>query len=469
MSTILYDGRPAAQNPGKNTSSQICDKKVSCANAMNDDLATLKNEMKQLRKEMAMVYWFVAILVIITAVLVASMAFTRLPFTNTYESPKNCLATGRGLEMTVVGERANAVLHTVESADVSGSIQMETVACELVSESSGTKVDCNVRKVMENQYEVSYQATSRGRHQLHIKVEGEHIKGSPFPVTVKLPVQKLGTPIKAIRGLNWPWGVAVNKRGEILVAEIYMHRISVFSPTGVKLRSFGSEGSGPGQFKQPCSVIVDDDGNILVVDAGNRRIEKFTSDYKHIASASVESQGLQYSHQIAVTISTPFTRKIAISDSSNNHVQIFNPDLTFNSSIHYEGESLKDIAFDSAGNMYMADSKDNCIRVFNPKYNYTNMRQFGKRDKNYRELLDGPICIYIDSDNIVYVTEENSHRISLFTLEGEFLTSFGSKGDGPGQFNRPYSITMDKQGMIYVVDRDNARIQVFAKPIKTQY
>jgi gas vesicle protein len=58
------DGRPAAQNPGNNTSSQISDTKLSCAqctNAMNTELATLKKEMKQLKKQVT--YFFLATLV----------------------------------------------------------------------------------------------------------------------------------------------------------------------------------------------------------------------------------------------------------------------------------------------------------------------------------------------------------------------------------------------------------------------
>ena len=97
MSTILSDGRPAAQNPGNN--GQIYDIKLSCAqctNAINNELATLKNEIKKLRKQI--VYWFFATVVIITAVLVASMSFPRLSFTcaNTYVSPKYYFAQGRG-------------------------------------------------------------------------------------------------------------------------------------------------------------------------------------------------------------------------------------------------------------------------------------------------------------------------------------------------------------------------------------
>ena len=77
MSTILSDGRSTAQNPGNN--GQICDTKLTgaqCNNEMNDELATLKNEIKQLRKQI--IYWFIATLVIITAVFVASVSLTTL-------------------------------------------------------------------------------------------------------------------------------------------------------------------------------------------------------------------------------------------------------------------------------------------------------------------------------------------------------------------------------------------------------
>ena len=112
-------------------------------------------------------------------------------------SPEKCYVTGKGLEVAEPGERATAVLHVVDNKGKACTTPVETLTCELVSQ-------------YDSQYDISYQPTSRGRHQLYIKVEGEHIKGSPFTVTVKLPVQKLGTPIKTITEVNKPWCVAIN-------------------------------------------------------------------------------------------------------------------------------------------------------------------------------------------------------------------------------------------------------------------
>jgi DNA-binding beta-propeller fold protein YncE len=297
----------------------------------------------------------------------------------------------------------------------------------------------------------------------------EYIKGSPFGHTV---IKKLFTPIKTIHGVKYPWGVVVNQRGKIVIAERKGHCISIFSPAGEKLRSFGSQGSGPGQFSYPRGVTVDDNGNILVADTNNHRIQKFTSDNKHITSVgSHGSNRLQFNFPISIAI-FPITKKIAISENYNHRVQILNPDLTFNSSIGSKGRGNgefsypHDVAFDSAGNMYVVDTGIGRIQVFNPKGKY--LRQFGKTGKDDGEL-HGPISIYIDSDNIIYITENGNHRVSLFTLEGEFLTSFGSEGDGPGQFHRPCGITVDKQGRIYVADYDNSSIKIYEKQTKTTH
>ena len=68
-------------------------------------------------------------------------------------------------------------------------------------------------------YEISYQPTVGETYQLHVRMDGEEVRGCPFPVTVKTPVDKLGTVIKTIYGVQKPRGVAVNKSGEVILAE----------------------------------------------------------------------------------------------------------------------------------------------------------------------------------------------------------------------------------------------------------
>ena len=62
---------------------------------------------------------------------------------------------------------------------------------------------------------------------------------------------------------------------------------------------------------------------------------------------------------------------------------------------------------------------------------------------------------------MVYVSEWGNSRVSVFTSEGVFVTSFGSRGKGPGQFKGPRGVAVDNSGVVYVCDVLNYRVQVF--------
>ena len=72
-----------------------------------------------------------------------------------------------------------------------------------------------------------------------------------------------------------------------------------------------------------------------------------------------------------------------------------------------------------------------------------------------------PWGIAIDSSDRVYVSEYLHHRVSVFTSEGQFVTLFGSEGEGPGQFKNPHGLAVDSSGVVYVCDNGNHRVQLF--------
>ena len=377
-------------------------------------------------------------------------------------SPKKCYAIGKGLEVAVQREKATAIVHLCDKEGRVSPEQVESLTCELTSDTSRRKIKGSVKKTEDGQFEISYQATSRGRHQLHIKVKGEHIKGSPFSVTVKLPVQELGTPVRSINGVKGPWGVAIHEWGEVVVVEYGRNCVSIFSLTGEKIRSFGSRGSDRGQFSGPCGVAIDDDGNILVVDGGNHRIQKFTADGRFITAVGTYGSGrLQFSYPTGIKFNSQ-TKRVYIVDRSNHRVQVLKPNLTFFSSLGDRPGQLTspyDVAFDSVNNVYVTDYQNNQIQVFTENGEF--LRHIGRRGTGQGEL-SGPIMITIDNeDKIIYVTEYSNYRVSVFTSDGIYLTSFGSWGNGPLQFKYPYGIAMDKLAMVYVCDHSNNRVQIF--------
>ena len=169
---------------------------------------------------------------------------------------------------------------------------------------------------------------------MHIKVEGEHIKGSPFPVTV---IRKLGTPIKTITGVQHPWCVVVNQKGDIIVGERGAYCVSVFSETGVKVQSFGSQGSEHGQFQSITGIALDNDSNIFVVDCRNCCIQKCTPGGQFIAAVGREgSKHLEFDWPGGIAIN-PLNKKLYVADQYNHRIQILNPDLTFCGSLGSRG------------------------------------------------------------------------------------------------------------------------------------
>ena len=78
-----------------------------------------------------------------------------------------------------------------------------------------------------------------------------------------------------------------------------------------------------------------------------------------------------------------------------------------------------------------------------------------------RGELNHPSGVTIDATDKVYVTERDNHRVSVFTSDGQFLTSFGKKGVGHGELMWPVGLTVDTNGIVYVCDTGNNKIKVF--------
>jgi len=77
-------------------------------------------------------------------------------------------------------------------------------------------------------------------------------------------------------------------------------------------------------------------------------------------------------------------------------------------------------------------------------------------------ILDRPTGIACNrTSGEIWVVETGSHQIARFNSEGQLIERLGGRGTGPGQFNFPTFIWIDRGGRIYIVDSMNYRIQLF--------
>jgi hypothetical protein len=79
-------------------------------------------------------------------------------------------------------------------------------------------------------------------------------------------------------------------------------------------------------------------------------------------------------------------------------------------------------------------------------------------DGRFRQVTD---VTWVPAGNIFISDGYINSRVAKADKNGNWITSWGERGDKPGEFNTPHSIAADANGNIYVADRFNRRIQVF--------
>ncbi|MBI2859197.1 MAG: hypothetical protein HYX90_08975 [Chloroflexi bacterium] len=75
-----------------------------------------------------------------------------------------------------------------------------------------------------------------------------------------------------------------------------------------------------------------------------------------------------------------------------------------------------------------------------------------------------PTNVVVSKSGDIYVSDGYGNaRIHKFSAQGKLLLSWGEPGSGPGQFKIPHRAWLDRQGQVWVADRENSRIQIFTQ------
>ena len=376
-----------------------------------------------------------------------------------------CHVSGPGLQSATANHPTHVIVEVTETSGRPCTLQQNVTAeLEPISKTTPTSqshkppaIHAAVATTSPSRYEVSYTAVSRGQHKLHVRLNDKEINGGPFTISVYPDLTQLGHPVRVVTGVNRPYGIAFNSRGEMIVSESEGHQISIFDIRGQRIRTFGSRGNRPEQMEYPAGVAIDDTDNIYV--SSNHKLQKFTSSGKLIKCVFQHQEGNNagcFNYPRGVSL---YNNKIYMCDCDNHRIQVFDLDLNFTRSISSRGKGKGkidlplDVKFDCSGNMYIAEKKR--VQVLDSSGHF--IRLFGQEGER---RLERPASVLI-ADQFMYVSDIRQHRIVVYTSSGYFVTSFGGWGQKEGQFSSPYYITSCIDGYVYVSDFDNKRIQIF--------
>ena len=361
-------------------------------------------------------------------------------------------------------EKTNLLEFSVEgggkiNADV-GKPTTVRVTCKSLNpvtiESKLTSVRGTVRgKVQRKEndvYEIEFVPKVRGRYEMEITVNGLPVAGSPFPVFVKISPTQLEKPVKVIGGVKEPVGIAVNSAGEIIVAEQHGD-VVVLNTNGQRINTIRKSDHG---FKELKSVAVDNDDNIFVTDQDSKKLFKFNRKFELVTVQG--EQGMEQFNPWRVTVCG---EQVAVCSRGPPSLYIFNNNLVLNKKVDLKRFGITDViavtvANDEPDNLYICDYSGGCVHVLSLKGQVKVLHSFAKDQLHYPHS----ICIST-SEGLVYVSDWIKHAVFIFTKEGRFVTSFGSFGTAEGQFKFPSGLVVDNDGILYICDTFNSRVQLF--------
>lgn len=300
-----------------------------------------------------------------------------------------------------------------------------------------------------------------------------------------------------------PVKLAIDAAENIYVADQRNNSIRKVTPSGVVTTVAGNGASGyadgigtAAQFNNPYGMVVDATGNIYVADAGNNCIRKISPTGMVTTFAGTTDSGFMDGTGTNARFNYPFdlcidgSGNIIVADLLNNRLRKITPTgvvTTFagNGSADFlDGPisqatiaSPTSLAYDaSSGNIYV--SQNNFIRKITSQGTVSLMA--GRTDPLFGNgYVDGPglgaklnqiVSVTVDKKGNLYATDSENHLIRKITPDGYVSTYAGTFydatdakfKDGPANqayFARPYGIVANKEGDIFVAERDGNRIR----------
>ena len=214
-------------------------------------------------------------------------------------------------------------------------------------------------------------------HGIHVDREGNVWVTDARGAADKASVVKFnpeGRVLLQLRGLVEPTDLVTDPRsGDVYVCEShtdvadpnFIGRISVFDKTGKLLRTIGTTGTGPGQFRTPHAIEFDSRGRLVVADRHNHRVQVLTTsgtfvaeygDFGRVSGLAIDKDDVIYTPDSESTerVHPGWKRGIRIGSLKDGKVTMFVPAHETPGSA--DGAMGEGIAVDRAGNIYTAEA-----------------------------------------------------------------------------------------------------------------
>lgn len=272
-----------------------------------------------------------------------------------------------------------------------------------------------------------------------------------------------------LNSFDVPVGVAADAEGNIYVMDTNNFRVQKFDSQGNFLLTWGSEGSGVGQFGDILNpregrLAVDTQGNVYVIDLKNSRVQKFDNNGNYLTQWGTKGYGEGQFTQ-PFDIATDHQNNIYVSDAGSNTIQKFDETgrflLRWGRHGYEDGEfsDVYSVAIAPNGNVLVTDSTGR-------------IQKFDSNGRYLSTMIPEPVdnqsvflrSIAVDNQGDIYVADWYGERIVKFDPEGKALAAWtGSNVSVDWSFNMQ-DIAVDQQDNIYLTDGTEDLVRKFWQP-----
>jgi sugar lactone lactonase YvrE len=232
-------------------------------------------------------------------------------------------------------------------------------------------------------------------------------------------------------------------------------------------RLAGTEKTGEGnkvlfQLAEPYGMAIDSKGNLYVADQKVGAIFIFNTETRDVELIKNKTHahfvriiGLAMDDADRLFVSDPGLRHVLVLDSTHKPVDVITEGLTLPGSLAIDRENRL---------LYVSDIELDQVLVYDAD-SFKLLRKIGTTGHKHELTTPGdfakPTGLAVDQEGNLYVCDTLNDRIEIFDADGKFISTFGKNGDGPGYFARPKGVAIDGDGHIWVADGMQDRVQVF--------
>ena len=256
--------------------------------------------------------------------------------------------------------------------------------------------------------------------------------------------------------LKQPQSGMVDVTGRILVTDT--GRVLVFNQSAGTLKVW-DRADARTAFVWPVGIVEGPDGQVLVADSELGGV--FRLDREGTPLGSIGKGLLQRPTGVA---RDPQRGRIYVADTAAHDVKVFDDAGRLVKTVGRRGEGAGEFNFPThlafaRGELYVADSMNSRVQVIGAESGEVRLR-FGARGIRVGDLAR-PKGVAVDSDGDIYVIESSYDHLLVFNRQGALLLGIGDRTAGPGKFDVPTGVWVDRGDRVFVADMLNHRIAIF--------